>query len=219
MNESETAGQYQQLLSRLEGLTESSRAAFGDAVQCRRGCALCCHGLFDIGVLDALLLHEAWLRAPGPLRTAIADRAERLLAEIARLRPGWAYPFRVDALEEDEVDRILETLGLVACPVLGEDRSCSLYAARPFYCRVHGLKIRDAGGEADIDTDCELNFTAGPPERAQWPGHDFTELFGAEGNLLQQAGLDPDARFLIPAVTTPRFEQRFLRTGPLPPRS
>lgn len=196
--------EYRDLLRRLDGLTAASRAAFGTAVRCGEGCALCCHGLFDIGVLDALALFEAWRESPETTRLDIESRAESLLARIATKAPGWPYPHRLGD-DDDEIDRVLERVGMVACPVLGADQRCRLYEARPFYCRVHGLKLRDAAGSADIETSCELNFPVTPP-REQWPAFDFTAWFGAEGRLIERAGLDPDLRLLIPAVTTRRFE-------------
>ena len=196
---------YGALLAGLDPLTDESRRRFGGQVRCGAGCDLCCHGLFDIGPLDALLLHHAWAALPAAERDAMADRAGGLLGRLAGIAPGWAYPHDLCDLDSDEAaDRILETLGGVPCPVLA-GANCSLYAARPFYCRVHGLKVRDSGGGEPIDTSCELNFTAGVPATAAWPAHDFSAQFSGESALLDEAGLDPDSRFLIPAVTTPRF--------------
>jgi Fe-S-cluster containining protein len=200
---------YRALLHQLAGLTAASQARFGAAVQCGSGCALCCHGLFDIGVLDALALHAAWQAAPAAVRDDIEARAAALLARIAHAAPGWRYPYFLDA-DDDAVDQVLETVGLEACPVLGADQRCRLYEARPFYCRVHGLKLRDRGGDADIDTDCERNFPE-PPPRDAWPAFDFSGWFAAEGALISEHGLDPDLRLLIPAVTTARFTPYYTR--------
>lgn len=195
---------YQALLHRLDGLTAESQRRFGDAVQCRAGCGLCCHGLFDIGVLDALLLHEAWAAAAPETRDDIERRAEALLARVAVEAPTWQYPYDLASLSDDDVDAVLERIGLAACPVLSADQACRLYEARPFYCRVHGLKIRDTGGDLHLDTSCELNF-ATVPKRAEWPGYDVSGHFDAESELLAAHGVNPDARLLIPAVVTRRF--------------
>ena len=197
--------EYQLLLAPLDDLTRRSKEAFGEQIQCRKGCGLCCHGLFDIGVLDALLLHAAWRDSSLELRADIENRSESLLRSIAEIAPLWIYPFNLKYAPEDEVDRVLESLGSVACPVLSTEQGCRLYEARPFYCRVHGLKIRDTAGTNDIETDCELNFTQASPERKDWPGHAFTTQFRQEGDLIAMRNLDPDSRFLIPAVTTQRF--------------
>ncbi len=210
---------YHELLSPLDRLNPLSRKAFGDLVRCRKGCAMCCHGLFDIGLLDALLLHDAWRVAEKNVCREIELAAESLLAAVERSAPTWPYPHFVDHLQEDEVDRILESVGMRACPVLGPDNACRLYDARPFYCRVHGLKIRDtreAGIDteadteepADMDTDCEYNFATIPP-REEWPAFAFSRLFAEEGRLMAEAGLNPEERFLIPAVTTTRFGEWF----------
>lgn len=195
---------YQALLARLDGLTAESQRRFGAAVQCRTGCGLCCHGLFDIGVLDALLLHAAWSQSEPAVRDDIEGRAEALLARIGAEAPDWRYPYDVAGCSDEVVDAVLERIGLVACPVLSTGQACRLYAARPFYCRVHGLKIRDTGGDLHLDTTCELNFQAVPPQD-EWPGYDVSGHFDAESDVLAAHGIDPDARLLIPAVTTRRF--------------
>jgi Fe-S-cluster containining protein len=197
--------QYRELLAPLDALTRASKEAFGDQIQCRQGCGMCCHGLFDIGVLDALLLHAAWREAPADVRTDIEARSEILLAQIALIAPYWLYPYDLRAASEDEIDAVLETLGSVACPVLSTAQGCRLYDSRPFYCRVHGLKVRDRKGANDIDTDCDLNFTKAIPPKDSWPSHSFSDQFTAEGELIFQQALDPASRFLIPAVTTARF--------------
>jgi Fe-S-cluster containining protein len=197
---------FEALLKSLDTLTSASQAAFGDAVQCRKGCAMCCHGLFDIGVLDALLLHQGWRKLPSPMRADIEKKAEEYLLAINQIRPAWAFPHHLAEIDEAELDDLLARIGMVPCPVLGKDLGCQLYAQRPFYCRVHGLKIRDERTpEADMNTDCELNFQSGTPPRKAWPAHNFSALFEAEGRLIVEAGLDPDGRFLIPAVVTRRF--------------
>jgi Fe-S-cluster containining protein len=202
MSQNRLAMEYRNLLRNLNPLTDQSIAKFGSAVQCRAGCGRCCHGLFDIGILDALTLHSAWAESED--RSSIEVRAEELLARLQTLVPAWRYPFDLQACSDEEVDVVLEHLGLVACPVLDSSQRCRLYDARPFYCRVHGLKIRDSGKQTDIDTDCELNFPQTPPKE-NWPEFDFSALFAAEGALVREFGLDPESKFLIPAVTTSRF--------------
>lgn len=201
--------EYHALLNELNGFVAESQQRFGSAIQCRRGCASCCQGLFDIGVLDALLLHAAWRQLPEHKRNRVEDAAERLLSKITTLAPHWDYPHFVQERNENEIDRILDVIGLQPCPLLDTNGACSLYAHRPFYCRVHGLKLRDASGKSDIETSCALNFLNGTPAREMWPQHDFTGLFRAEGVLIAVAGLDADARFLIPSVVTRRFAPYF----------
>lgn len=195
---------YQALLAQLDGLTAESQRRFGAAVQCRTGCGLCCHGLFDIGVLDALLLYEAWEQSAPAVRDDIERRAEELLARIGAEAPDWRYPYDLAALSDEAVDAVLERIGMAPCPVLSADQACRLYASRPFYCRVHGLKIRDKTGGLHLDTSCELNFRSTPPQR-EWPEYDVSGHFDAESELLARHGINPDARLLIPAVTSRRF--------------
>lgn len=196
---------YQGLLAKLDGLTAESQRRFPNQLQCRKGCGMCCHGLFDIGVLDALLLHQAWLDCEATMKVEIETAAELLLAKVQNIAPAWQYPYDLKDVDEDEVDRVLEKIGMVACPVLDTQSGCRLYDSRPFYCRVHGLKIQDTQGPADIETSCELNFQAGDPPREAWPSADFTGQFSQESQLISEHRLNPESRFIIPAVTTRRF--------------
>lgn len=83
---------------------------------CRAGCADCCRALaVPMEVSDA-----EWAR--------VEDALEALGAEGERLRG------RLDAWTDAR-----------ACPLLGDDERCSIYAARPLACRTYGFYVAGDG--------------------------------------------------------------------------
>jgi len=99
------------------------RARHGAEVRCRKGCADCCHAVFDVSPVEAacLLAHFDALDR-GSRRTALA-RAEKAMAAWNRLvRDG------------DDLSR-----ARIRCPLLTRRDECLCYAARPINCRTYGV--------------------------------------------------------------------------------
>jgi len=82
-------------------------------VQCRKGCAACCHLNVDITPQEAELL-VAWMREQG-----IEIDRQRLERQAEKTGATWN-----DLSHEDQ-----------RCVFLGEDRNCTVYEHRPGACR------------------------------------------------------------------------------------
>lgn len=136
-------------------------AAFADAASrsgkwlvCKPGCTQCCHGVFEITLLDALRLREGMKS----LRESDPARAERVLARargaVERLSPDFPGDVETGLLDGDE--EAFETFADdEACPALDpETGRCDVYEARPITCRVFGPPIKQEGGLAV----CELCY-------------------------------------------------------------
>lgn len=87
-------------------------ATSGD-IQCRKGCAHCCHGPVEIWPHEAALLVEFARGAGIELDKARLERQSRYTADTWRQQPP--------------ADR--------ACGFLGEDGACKVYESRPNACR------------------------------------------------------------------------------------
>ncbi len=139
-------------------------AAFaGDlgAVQCRSGCAFCCHFNVEVTVLEALRIAAEMSAGTVPDRgVAIAEAAPRLagLTRDARRRTG------------------------IACPLLSEG-ACTVYAARPLACR--SLLSLDAAACA---ADFAAGLAGG--ERGKVPSLSLPLLFGMAVFTGQAAALN-----------------------------
>lgn len=135
---------YEGLAAAADQAFERVRAAYGDLVRCRRGCAECCHALFDLTLIEAIYLnHRFRARFAGEERARIeeaANRADRRAMQIKRR----AYRELQDGRSEIEV---LEALGRerVRCPLLNAQDLCDLYEHRPLTCRFYGIPTAAQG--------------------------------------------------------------------------
>jgi len=129
------------LADRLARQTQERATGSGLAIQCRKGCGVCCRYLVRISLPEALFLAAR-------IQDTTQPRREGLLARFGRIREvlqrEWLYEDLKGGLTSGQVDityphrlylfsrRYLE-LGL-PCPFL-EDDACSIYPYRPTTCR------------------------------------------------------------------------------------
>lgn len=139
-------------------LADAARRS-GEWLACRPGCTQCCHGVFEIHLLDAARLQQGLreLRESDPER---ASRVERRVQEaVVRLMPDFPGDVHTGLLNED--DSSFEDFGNdEPCPALDPTSgTCDLYAHRPLTCRVFGPPVRDDRGGLGV---CELCFHGAP---------------------------------------------------------
>lgn len=133
---------YQQLLGELDEWFARGVAEAGPGVVlCRRGCAACCHGPFDISPADAQLVAGAVSRLDPVVRAAVQLRAQHQVSEYAEIEPDWSSPWAIDDEGEHRFDRLSERLANAPCPALGDDNTCLIYDDRPANCRMIGLPM------------------------------------------------------------------------------
>ncbi len=151
---------YRELLEELDRWFVGATTAAGpDVVLCRRGCAACCHGPFDISAADAQLAHEGLSRLGAPAQARLRTRAHAQAGMNLQLAPSWPAPFDVDAISDTEFDRLTEALALQPCPALGDDGACTIYDARPATCRMTGHAMRTCEGDV-LENVCPILDTS-----------------------------------------------------------
>jgi Fe-S-cluster containining protein len=158
----------------------SIQKQYPERMECGRGCSMCCHGLFGIGVPDALQLTIGMTRmAPGTLaqvREKAGALQEQILDEDASLR----FPFLFDGRDDDRIDPIVERLGGVPCPFLGPEGDCLVYDERPMACRVEGVPLVDVQ-DGPFSDWCELTFVDCPSgDELERLAYDWMGLTGIE---------------------------------------
>ncbi|HEY3929063.1 MAG TPA: YkgJ family cysteine cluster protein [Candidatus Koribacter sp.] len=147
-------------------------AAFADAARrsgpllvCRPGCTQCCHGVFEITLLDAARLQAGLtaLREHDPLRAdRVLHRAKQSVERHAAEFPGDLDTGILDE-DEDSEQRFEQYANDEPCPALDpETGTCDLYNARPITCRVFGPPIRDDRGGLGV---CELCYHGATDEQ------------------------------------------------------
>ena len=150
---------YRRLLGEVDAWFAACLRAAPAQIACRSGCSDCCRGLFDITLIEAFVLKQAFDRLPPKLRQPARTKAGKHLAQLRRRWPGFASPFLLNALPDAEWTEMPED-DPTPCPLLGADGRCLVYAARPMTCRLHGLPNIDLSGESFANTCCTRNYVA-----------------------------------------------------------
>jgi Fe-S-cluster containining protein len=136
---------YQQLLGELDTWFAKGTADAGpEVVLCRRGCAACCHGPFDISPADARLIAGAVAQLDPVVREAVRTRAAAQLAQYAGELPEWRAPWNIEAIGDDAFDQVSDALASEPCPALNDQGECLVYESRPATCRMTGLGMETA---------------------------------------------------------------------------
>jgi len=151
---------YYELLQALDQWFASMQARHPEQMQCRKGCAFCCHGLFDISMADAVLVARGFEALPAGSRARVSARARTIQRAIQRQAPALLPPYLLQEPGSDRIDEIVSGVSGTACPFLGERNECLIYAHRPLACRMEGVPMVD-GREGLFGDWCELNFTEG----------------------------------------------------------
>ncbi len=154
-------------------------------MQCGRGCALCCHGLFDISVPDALVVARAFDTLGKEARRAVLDCASEIHQMIRNEAPDLSPPFLLDQINEQRIDQIVDRVPNARCPFLGTQNECLIYQDRPLACRLEGTPMVDIRDGLFGDW-CELNFTGGVPQEALRDlERDYVEVQQCEDDLTE----------------------------------
>ena len=179
-----TVNAYHQLLNEIDVWFTSCLQAGGSTLSCRGGCSACCRALFDITLLDAWLLKEAFAGLAPDVQTQVLNRCQPRLTELRGRWPKLSHPYLLNAIPEEEWLSMPEE-DQTPCPLLDENGYCLVYSARPMTCRLHGLPNVDVSGEDFEGTVCTLH-TGNPlklPEQViRWR---FREVFSQEVDLFQ----------------------------------
>ncbi len=147
-------------------------------LQCRRGCSLCCQGLFEIGAADVALIAEGLSRVDPAVAELMTSRASAIFEATKHPNLRECTPRQKEKFFARTED--------LACPALDESGACLIYDSRPLVCRTFGLPIRT--GERYMGEECELNFTAASQ----------SEKEAAAWDLLREDELGPEDEFTIP---------------------
>jgi Fe-S-cluster containining protein len=177
---------YESLLGEVDGWFEACLSRHPDLIACRQGCSACCRGLFDITLLDALFLKRGFDRLPTTVQQAVQLKAVAPLVELAENWPEFARPWILNHIPEQFWDEMMPEEDERPCPLLSPDGACLVYAQRPMTCRLNGIPLIDANGEALFDEWCTLNFTGCDPMELADIRHAFTELFTQELLLFRE---------------------------------
>lgn len=129
---------YEALVAQVDAAFARVSEQYPECVCCRRGCADCCHALFDLSLIEALFVNHHFRQVyTGAEREALLETANRIDREVARIKRRAARELEEGRAEE----AVLEELAAlrVRCPLLDEQDLCRLYDRRPVTCRLYGI--------------------------------------------------------------------------------
>lgn len=147
--------QYIALRDKVDVFSTGVAARRGDDLQCRSGCAGCCHVELSVSAVEAAAIRER-------LATLSSDEKAQLRARLDQRKD---HPVSGDG----EAPR---------CVMLRDDDRCAIYTARPLVCRSQGLPLlypaanipqaaqRGQTADGRALTICPLNFQDAPPQSA-----------------------------------------------------
>ena len=174
--------QYRQLLAGVDAWFARCQPLLDGGPGCR-GCAECCRGLFDITLLDALLLRQGFDRLPATIREGVQARSRPILARLQERFPGFAQPYLLSGLPFDQLPLAGEEN--TPCPLLDAAGRCLLYEHRPLTCRLYGLPHVDISGEVFLDEWCSHSLGDRDPLAMTGLRWAFRRTFAEEGRLLR----------------------------------
>lgn len=111
------------LFAAVDQAFEAVRQDHPEEIACGRGCADCCHAVFDVSLIEAVNLQAHFQRLAPAVREQIAGAA----AEASR------------AWEQSMASHIEPALARIRCPLLDGQGLCLCYEARPVNCRTYGI--------------------------------------------------------------------------------
>lgn len=136
--------EYEELRDQATALFSRVASVHTAEVKCKTGCSDCCHALFDLSLIEAMYINQAFqdIFKHGPERSKIIEKAsqtDRTLAKIKR------EMFKAEKAGES-AETIMANIAKVRmpCPLLDDDCKCSLYEKRPITCRLYGIPLEIA---------------------------------------------------------------------------
>ncbi len=151
---------HTRLLQHLDERFRTIQSMHAEQMQCGRGCAQCCHGLFDVSLPDAVRIVDAFAVLSQEKRSWVIPSASAIQERIQKEAAELQEPYFLNALSPERIDQIVESVPDVRCPFLDDADSCLIYAHRPLACRLEGIPMVDSRDGLFGDW-CELNFRGG----------------------------------------------------------
>lgn len=177
---------YQELLEEVDGWFQRLLEQFPNRIFCKKGCSHCCRGLFDITLLDALLLQKGFENLPQREQERVIHRTERVISSVRQIWPDFASPWLLNSYPEEQHILAMPEEDENPCVLLDDDGCCLVYAHRPMTCRLNGIPQVDLSGAIMSDEWCSLNFTDMDPHGSSELRFHFNEIFIQEQLLFRE---------------------------------
>jgi len=136
--------EYEKIVILADTAFEKVKNEYSECMKCRINCSDCCFAVFDIGLVEALYINHHFNDKIGGVKKEIiiakANKADRRAYKLKRR----AYKDIENGKDQDEIIAKM-AFERIECPLLTEDKLCSLYKYRPITCRLYGIPIHIGG--------------------------------------------------------------------------
>jgi len=135
---------YEKLVATSDAAFERVKQAHAECVQCKEGCADCCHAIFDLTLIEALYInHRFKEKFRGAEKAELGEKVNRSERQVVRIK----RKAHQDLLAGKPEEEILADLARerVRCPLLNTQDLCDLYDNRPLTCRFYGIPTAIGG--------------------------------------------------------------------------
>lgn len=135
---------YEKLVAASDAAFDRVKQAHAECVQCREGCADCCHAIFDLTLIEACYInHRFKEKFQGAVKAEMDEKAGRSDRQMAKIK----RKAHQDLLAGKPEEEILTDLARerVRCPLLNTKDLCDLYDHRPLTCRFYGIPTAIGG--------------------------------------------------------------------------
>ncbi len=131
--------EYREVLNLADETFSKVANAYPNEVKCHEGCISCCHAPFDLSLIEAISLQNAFKKKIpyGAFRSGIANaatKAERVLIKEKKRYHKLTTEGYTHAAILKEASKLQ-----IRCPLLGPEDACLLYDDRPLTCRLYGI--------------------------------------------------------------------------------
>ncbi|MCR5813423.1 MAG: YkgJ family cysteine cluster protein [Desulfovibrio sp.] len=130
---------YEQLRAEADSIFGQMSEKFPQCVTCSKGCSDCCHALFDLSLVEAMYINQAFKAAfdYGAQRSEILTRAATTDRKLTKYKREL---FHMEKNGESEAAIMAKAAQIrIPCPLLDDNSCCLLYEARPITCRLYGV--------------------------------------------------------------------------------
>lgn len=132
---------YENLRHEADALFSHIDAANPGCVTCHKGCSDCCSALFDLSLVEAMSINNAFVKTfpHGPLRSRILERTSTIDRQLTKSKRE-LYKAEKEGRNADDIMTLVAE-SRMPCPLLDENNHCLLYEERPITCRLYGIPL------------------------------------------------------------------------------
>ncbi len=136
---------YEALVAEVDAIFTHVRTNHSDCVICEPTCSDCCHALFDLSLVEAMYLNQAFSqKIPyGKERSDIISNSADIDRQAVRMKRDFYRASKDGQSAEDIMAQA--ALMRLPCPLLDKNLHCILYEYRPITCRLYGVPLNISG--------------------------------------------------------------------------